>query len=141
MRELQRLFQRLGRVPQSAATRGARAGARIALRAAKAKAPVDLGDLKRGIIMKAERRVRVGKKVYDIMMDPAKSDIFAKTSLAGKRSYYPASQEYGWMMQSGQYIPGYRYLRRAIDDNAQEIKNKTLSEAAKDIDRLLNRGR
>ena len=92
MSELESAFKQLGKVPQTVATKSARAGATIALKAAKANAPQDEGNLKRGIIMKRERSKDKGKAVYDIMPDPAMNSVFVKISKDGKRSYYPASQ-------------------------------------------------
>lgn len=136
---MMRDFERLGKVPQSAATRGAQAGGRIALRAAKNLAPVDSGELREGIIMKQEKKRVPGKAVQDIMMDPAKNDIFVKTTKDGTRYYYPASQEYGFMTVDGKYIPGYGFLRRAIDDNAEQIESKILEVAGKEVDKALRK--
>lgn len=141
MQELERAFRELGKVPQTVATQSARAGGRIALKAAKALAPVDTGELRDGIILKRERSRTKGKAVYDVMMDPAKNDIFVKTTKDGKRYYYPASQEYGFMTVDGKYIPGYRFLRRAIDDNAEQIEKKILESAGKAVDKALQKGR
>lgn len=141
MQELERAFRELGKVPQTVATQSARAGGRIALKAAKALAPVDTGELRGGIILKRERSRTKGKAVYDVMMDPAKNDIFVKTTKDGKRYYYPASQEYGFMTVDGKYIPGYRFLRRAIDDNAEQIEKKILESAGKAVDKALQKGR
>jgi HK97 gp10 family phage protein len=137
MAELERAFKRLGKVPQTAATKSARAGASIAHKAAKANAPVDSGNLKQGIVMKRERRTKQGKAVFDVMMDPAKNDQFVKMSKDGKRSYYPASQEYGFLTVDGGYVPGYRYLRRAITDNAATIERKIVDTAGKDIEKAM----
>lgn len=138
MRELERLVRRLGQIPQRSVTKAARAGAKIALKDARAKAPVDTGDLKKGIIMKGERRVKLGKKVFDVTIDPAKNNVFVKTSADGtKRYYYPASQEYGFMTAGGGYIPGYRYMRKAIDDNARQIEEKVIEVAREDVDKVL----
>lgn len=135
MKELERAFKELGKVPQSTATKSARAGTTIGFKAAKANAPVDSGDLKSGIIMKKERRTVQGKAVYDVMMDPAKNDIFAETSKDGERSYYPASQEYGFLTVDGGYVPGYRFFKRSIAENARVIEKKMVDVAAKDIDK------
>ncbi|TFE30894.1 HK97 gp10 family phage protein [Cohnella luojiensis] len=135
MRELERAIRRLGQVPQRSVTKAARAGGSIALRAAKRNAPVDEGNLKKGLIMKAERRVTVGKKVYDIMPDPRMNDVFVKVSESGERSYYPASQEFGYLTESGHYIPGYRYMARAVEDNSRTIQRKIIDTATTDIDR------
>lgn len=141
MKGLERDFLLLGRVPQTAATKSAQAGARIPHKAAKRNAPVDEGDLQRGIIMKRERSRVKGKAVYDVMMDPAKNDIFVKMTKSGDRSYYPASQEYGFLTVDGGYVPGYRFLRNAVDDNAAVIEAKILDVAGKEVDKVLRKGR
>jgi len=132
-------IEKLGRVPQTAVTQAARAGARIAYKAAKANAPVDTGELQQAIIMKKERKKVVGKAVFDAMIDPGKNDIFVKYSKEGDRSYYPASQEYGFLTVSGRYVPGYRYLRRAIDENKENIERTVLDRAGKEIDKALSK--
>ena len=138
MKELEKAIKQMGKVPQKVGTKAARAGASIALKAAKNNAPVDSGELKRGIILKGERRVKIGKKMYDVMMDPAKNDIFVKMSAEGKRSYYPASQEYGYMTADGGYVPGFRYLRKSITENSRAIESKIVEVAAKEIDKAMN---
>src|SRR5690554_2689701 len=97
MDEVERAFKRLGKVPQTVATKAARSGATISLKAARANAPNDTGTLRRGIILKKERRTVAGKAVFGVMMDPAMNDVFVGISKEGKRSYYPASQEYGFL--------------------------------------------
>jgi len=139
MAELESMFKQLGKVPQTVATKSARAGARIALKAAKANAPVDTGDLKRGIILKREKRRKPGKAVYDVMMSPHMNDVFVKISKDGKRSYYPASQEYGFLTVDGGYVPGYRFLRNSIDDNKSAIEKKVLETAGKEVDKALRK--
>lgn len=136
LRELERLMRTLGQVPQKVANKAARVGAAIPRKAAKVNAPVDTGDLRKGIIMKAERKVKPGKKVYGIMVDPKKNDIFVKLSKTNKRSYYPASQEYGWTTR-GHYTPGYRYLRHAIEHNDDKIEKAIIETAGKEIDKIL----
>lgn len=137
MKELQAMFKKLEKVPQTVATKSARAGATIALRAARANAPVDEGNLKSGMILKRERRVKPGKAVYDVMMDPAKNDVFVKTTASGKRYYYPASQEYGFLTVDGGYIPGYRYLRKSITENVDAIEKKVIDTAKVTVEKIL----
>lgn len=140
MKELERTFKALGKVPQTVATKAARSGASIALKAAKNNAPVDTGHLKSGIIMKKERRTTPGKAVYDVMMDPALNDVFVKMSQDGKRSYYPASQEYGFLTVNGGYVPGYHFLRRSLTDNADKIEKKVLETAGKAAEKAMRGG-
>jgi len=137
--DLERTFKQLGRVPQTVATKSARAGGTIAMRAAKRNAPVDDGDLQGGIVIKKERKTVAGRAVYDVMMDPAKNDIFVGISKNGKRSYYPASQEYGFLTVDGGYIPGYRFLRNALVDNADVIEKKILEVTGKEVDKVLRK--
>lgn len=137
LKELERAMNKLGKVPQTVATKSARAGASIALKAARSEAPVDTGALKGGIILKGERKVKPGKKVYDVMMDPKKNEVFVKMSKDGKRSYYPASQEYGFMTADGGYVPGYHFLRKSITENARSIESKIVEVAGKAIDKAL----
>lgn len=137
MKELERAFKKLGKVPQTVATKAARAGGSIALKSARNNAPEDTGELKRGIVLKRERTRIKGKAVYDVMMDPAKNPVFVKESKDGKRAYYPASQEYGFLTVDGGYVPGYRYLRRSIDDNKTSIEKKVLETAGKAVDKAL----
>lgn len=140
-RELEETFRALGKVPQTVATQSARAGARIVQRAAKANAPEDEGHLKKGIIINREKRRVRGKAVYDVMISPHLHDIFVKVSKEGKRSYYPASQEYGFLTADGGYVPGYRYMRRAADENEITVEKKMVAEGRKAIDRIIRRGR
>lgn len=137
MKELEKMMKQLSKVPQTVVTSAARAGGAIALKAAKANAPVDEGELRAGIILKKERRTKLGKAVYDVMMDPAKNDIFVKTTANGTRYYYPASMEYGFITVDGSYVPGYRFLRRAITDNVVAIERKVIEVAGKKIDKAL----
>lgn len=136
LKELERTIRKLGKLPQKCVTPAARKGARIALRAARDRAPWETGELSNGIIIKGERARKKGKKVYQVTMDPAKNDIFVKTTADGKRYYYPASQEYGFITKDGGYVPGLHYLRNSIDDNKAEIERVTVQELAKQIDKL-----
>lgn len=136
LKELEKTIRKLGKLPQKCVTPAAKKGARIALKSARAKAPWETGELSNGIIIKGERARKKGKKVYQVTMDPAKNDIFVKTTADGKRYYYPASQEYGFITKDGGYVPGFHYLRNSIDDNKAEIERVTVQELAKQIDKL-----
>lgn len=136
MKELERSIKTLEKLPQKVVTPAAKKGARIALKAAKENAPVESGDLKKGLVLKGERSKIKGKKVYQVTFDKRMNDVFVKMSAEGKRSYYPASQEYGFFARNGRYIPGYRYLRRSIEENSSAIEKKIVDEMVKNIDKL-----
>jgi len=137
MKELERTFQRLGKVPQTVATKAARSGATILLKATRLKAPMDEGNLRKGLVIKRERRIVAGKTVYQVTFDRAMNDVFVGVSKDGKRSYYPASQEYGYLTANGGYMPGDRFMRNAATDNAGSIERKMVEVAGKAIDKAM----
>lgn len=127
MVQFQKALNRVEKVPQRAVTKAAGKGATVVRKAVRGAVPVDTGQLKRGIIRKGERSRAKGKKVYDLMFDPAKNDIFQKSikqpGVAGGKSphgYYPASMEYGFLTRSKggglSYVPGYHFMRDAAQD-------------------------
>lgn len=136
LKELEKTIRKLGKLPQKCVTPAAKKGARIALKAARAKAPWETGELSNGIVLKGERARKKGKKVYQVTLDPAKNDIFVKTTKDGKRYYYPASMEYGFITRDGGYSPGFHYLRDALVDNKAAIERTVVDELAKQIDKL-----
>lgn len=136
MRELQNTIKELGKLPQKCVTKAARKGARIALVDAKQNAPVDTGNLKRALKLVPEKNRVRGKKVFQVSFDRSFNDVFVKISADGKRSYYPASQEYGYFAVNGRYIPGFRYLRNSIDNNEQKIEKTMVDVLAGEIDKL-----
>ena len=79
----------------------------------RSNAPQKTGALRSGIIPSpaAERTATPYRIVYDVYMDEGKNEIFVKMSKAGKRYYYPASQEYGFKTRKKQKI--YKRRRRA----------------------------
>lgn len=136
LKELEKTIRQLGQLPQKCVTPAAKKGATIALKSAREKAPWRYGDLANGIVLKGERLRRRGKKVYQVTLDANKNDIFVKMTKDGKRYYYPASMEYGFITKDGGYVPGFHYLRDSIDDNKAEIERTVVNELAKRIDRL-----
>lgn len=139
VKELEAAFRRLGNVPQSVLTKAVKKGATILLKSAKAKAPEDTGTLKKGLYLKAEKSKVKGKKVYQVTFNPAYNSYFVKISKAGKRAYYPASQEYGFKARNGRYIPGYSYLRKSMQENESRVAAKIIDELKKEVDKLLGK--
>lgn len=138
-KELERSFRELGKVPQTVATKSARSGAIIVLRAVRRNAPVDEGHLKKALVLKRERTKVRGKAVYQVTFSSAMNDELVKVSKDGQRSYYPASQEFGWLTVDGGYVPGYRYMRRSAEENVKNVERKSLSEAMKAIEKAMSK--
>jgi hypothetical protein len=143
MDELIRDLKRLKKVPQKHVTSSSRKAMNISLKQSKADAPVDTGQLKKGIVMKGERSRYKAKKVYKIVFDDRMNDIFQKPvknpgeSGAGEGraiAYYPFSQEYGFFARDGRYIPGYRFISDSLTDNVSKIEKTIVSEMKKKID-------
>ncbi len=89
--------------------------------------------------MKGERRTTPGKKVYDVLMNPEMNEDFVRVSKAGKRAYYPASQESRFKKADGGYVEGYHYLQNSLVKNKTAIESKMVEVAAKAIDQVLKK--
>ena len=116
----------------SSTVRSSRDGLVAILRSA---APSKTGALRRGIVASpaAEATAVPGKIVYDIYMDEGMNDTFVKYSRAGKRYYYPASQEYGFKLKNGGYRPGLYYMR----DSAIRYESAHEENVKAGMDRVL----
>ena len=85
----------------------------IALKSARKNAPQgDTGELKGGMKLIGEKSRTKGKKVYQVVFDRSKNNVFQKKNKDGKvTGYYPASQEYGFFAKNGRYISGYHFMK------------------------------
>jgi hypothetical protein len=138
MKELQKSIKKLGEVPQKFVTPAAKKGMNIAIKAARKHAPIDTGDLKKGMKLIGEKARVKGKKVYQVVFDRSKNDIFQKKNKDGKvTGYYPASQEYGFFARNGRYISGYHFMKKAMEDISGAISQKIVDEVGKNIDKAL----
>jgi len=142
MDQLKKSIKKLGNVPQKHVTSSAKKGMNVVLKDAKANAPYDTGALKKGMILKGERAKYKGKKVYQIIFDPAMNDLFQKPiKNPGSRGghgnstgYYPYSQEYGFFAGNGNYIPGYRFIHDSLEHNARRMSEIIVATMKKKID-------
>lgn len=124
LEEIIDLAKRLGDFPPNLVTAGAKAGAKIAQAKAIHNAPEEEGNLKKGIILKGERK-KGSKKIYRVTIDPKMNDVFVKYS-NGNRYYYPASIEYGFIGKDGKKVNGVHFLERALTENNSRIEAETL---------------
>lgn len=127
------MLQRIEKVPQKVVNKSAGKGATAVRKAIRPKIPVRTGALKKGIKRDGERSRYKGKKVYDLMFDPAMNDIFQKPiknpgEFGGQRdhAYYPASMEYGFLTRSKggglSYVPGYHFMREGTEESSSEAR-------------------
>lgn len=135
MDKLQKSLKTLGKIPQKHVTTSARKGMNIVLKDAKEKAPYLTGNLEKGIILAGEQSGTKGKKVYRLVFDRKKNDIFQKKNKDGKvTGYYPVSQEYGYFAKNGRYIPGFRFVHDSLTDNAQRAGQMMVNAMKQKID-------
>jgi HK97 gp10 family phage protein len=138
--KLNRDLKKLGKVPQKHVTASARKGMNVVLKGARANAPVDTGELKKGMKLSGERARVKGKKVYRVIFDPAKNDIFQKKNAAGEiTGYYPISQEYGFFARNGRYIPGYRFIHDSLTSNAKQMERVIVDTMKGKIDQEIRK--
>jgi hypothetical protein len=141
------------KIPRKLLVPSVRAGARIAHNAARLGAPVKTGLLRSSIKMTQEKR-KADKVVYDISIIESKinvkkgrmlvkytkgssSDVATKET-TGNRSFYPASQEWGWTTASGKRVEPLkkRYMRNAIDHNRPAIANNIMKMMSDGLNQL-----
>ena len=140
LNDLNKTLRRLGEAPQKHVTASARKGMNVSFKAAKAKAPIETGELKKGLKMVGEKSRTKGKKVYQVVFDDAKNDIFQKKNKAGKvTGYYPASMEYGFFTRNGRFIPGYHFLKKSLEDNASKVQKVIIETMQDKIDKELKK--
>lgn len=95
-------IERLGKVPKKHVTAAVKKSMNPILKAARAGAPKDSGDLRKGIILVGERNRPRAKKVYRIVFDRKYNQTFQKPDKSGKvTGYYPVSMEYGFFDKKG----------------------------------------
>jgi hypothetical protein len=135
--ELQELINQVGQVPQKIATKAARQGAQEVLKATKADAPVFDGWLKASLKLVGENAKVRGKKVYEVTFDRAYNSKLVKISKEGNRSYYPASQEYGWKYPNGGYHVGLQFMKNSARDVNTFAQQKIIDIAKKELDKVI----
>ena len=150
LKRFERTCRKLGGIPQKIATKAASKSFTVVRREVRKGIPVgETGELSRGVIRKGERSRVKGKKVYDLMFDPGKNDIFQKpvkrpgaagsTSTKGGHAYYPASQEYGFLTRSKgggySYVPGYHFMRKGTESAAPAASTVAIETAMKEIEK------
>ena len=106
LRKFEKTMQRMGGLPQKAATKAASKGLTVVRREVRKLVPVGrTGKLKRGLYRKGEKTRSKGRKVYELTFNPKMNSDFQKPiqnpgALGGKHAthaYYPNSIEYGFL--------------------------------------------
>lgn len=141
LKSFEAALNKLEKLPQKTVTSSVNKGTTLVRRAIRSEVPVLTGALKRGIIRKAEhpKRRTSGKKVNDLMFDPAMNDVFQKPiqnpgEAGGKKptGYYPASMEYGFLTRSKGggygYVPGRHFMRDGAEDSREPFSRTVIKD-------------
>lgn len=135
MDEIVSLLKKLGDMPGKYATVSAKEGAQIALAAAKTNAPRDEGDLIKGIVLSGEKKPYPSKKVYRVQMNPKMNSTFIRM-VNGKRYYYPASMEFGFVKKDGTKVPGIHFLQNSLTENNDQIEKAILRRLLTELEKV-----
>ena len=93
--------------------------------------------MRKGLILVAEKSRAKGKKVFQVVFDRNKNDIFQTFNAKGiQNGYYPASQEYGYFAKNGRFIPGYHFMSNAITRNANNLEIWVTEELLKELKKV-----
>lgn len=137
IRGLELAAKAIGGVTKKQLTPAVRKAMKPVLQAARDAAPVDTGALKKGIILKGERSKYPLKKVFQVTMDRKKNDVFVKGLDAngdGKRAYYPASQEFGFLKRDGSgKVPGKHFLQKAAEQQEDQLPDVIVDNLVSEI--------
>ena len=98
------------KVAKKITKRAMREGAKVVLRQAKANAPVDTGNMKRSMTVRAAAKRKRGEASFNVMFNTKKYPDLVTTTADGKRYFYPTVVEYGTSTR-----PGNGFMRRAWD--------------------------
>lgn len=137
LNKLMKDIRKLENMPQKQITKGARKGANVILKEARAKAPELTKTLKKGIYLKAERSKR-GKKVFQVTFR-SKPD-FVKITKDGTRYFYPASQEYGFKTVDGDSVEGKYFLADSLSEKSGEAAEIMIKVIGEEIEKALSEG-
>lgn len=148
LKEAKKTFDAMGKLPAKVVTAAARRGATATKKAVQSSSeiPVDTGTMRKALRTKREKSRYKGKKVYEVLFDPALNAVFQRPiqnpGEAGGRSpkaYYPASMEYGFLTRSKgsglSYVPGYHFMR----DEGEAMREPVKAEMAKKFNEAMQK--
>ena len=153
LKALSKALERTGKkTARKIITKAAGKGTTIVRRHIRQKIPVgETGELRKGIIRKAERSRIKGKKVYDLMFDPKKNYIFQKpikhpgeagsSNTKNGHAYYPKSMDAGFLTRSKgkglSYYPGYHFMANGADEGYLTARKTVIDTAMNEIEKEL----
>lgn len=148
LKEAKKTFDAMGTLPAKIVTAAARRGATVAKRAVQGSGemPVDTGTMRKALRTKREKSRRKGKKVYEVVFDPALNAYLQRPiknpGEAGGQSakaYYPASMEYGFLTRSKgggiSYSPGFHFMR----DEGEAVREPVKEEMARKFNEAIQK--
>ena len=149
----ERMWQQIqdkGGKVQKAVNKASSKAAQTVKRAVKAgDVPIRTGALKRGIVIKAEKSRKKGKKVRQVTIKGGAeaNAVFQRPianpgALGGKnpKAYYPASMEYGFLARAPgggvQYVEGHYFMREGADSSAGQVGSVMIETVTKELEKI-----
>lgn len=140
--KLIRDINKLDKMPQKEINKGARRGANIILKEARARASTrrKTGKMSKKLTLKKEKSKR-GKAVFQVTYQNAtKFPEAVKITKDGTRYYYPSSQNFGFRTRDGGYKQGLHFLEGAMSSKSGEAARVIIDEIGKEIEKTLQGG-
>ena len=136
LKDLERDIKRMEKFPTTYLTGAVKKGAKLILMATRAAAPKGkTGNLASALILVSEKSKTKGKRVAQVTFDRAYNEKLVKVSKDGKRSYYPASQEYGFIMRNGQKKEGKHFMRNSMIQTEGQFSDTVINDMMKRIEK------
>lgn len=146
LKELQTALEQLARADKQTAYRAVLPTAEGLLRRVKNAAPVDTGNLRRGLVLVAEHNRPQGKQAMQVVPTSRMNSVFQRQvirpgrSASGKKrrttAYYPASQEYGFATRSGGYVPGRHYMADSMRTGSAAMEKQIIHSLNTELDKI-----
>lgn len=147
--DLERYLAEFGKLPEKVVNEAVTKAGRVILNAVKANMPVDTGFSKRNLTIKAERKKKKGKRVVRIRFKPDVYDQisadFAKRSANPQREtkrkndtpfFYPSAMEYGYFIKGGKFIPGYHFMKKAMEQTSDQFEKQLYKELENALNKM-----
>lgn len=147
--DLEEYLKEFGKLPEKVVNDSVMKAGRVILNAARANAPADTGLSKISLVIKAEKKKKKGRRIIRIRFKPDLFDQisaeYAKTNANREREtkrkhstpfFYPSAMEYGYFIRGGKFVPGYHFLRDAVQQTKSAFEKKLFEELENALNKL-----
>lgn len=150
---LQQFLKDYGKMPDKIISKSVQKASRIVLQSAKRNIPSDTGLMRQSLSARLEKKKRKAKRVsrigfkaylYDQIKAEHDQSNADRSNLPkkkrGKPFFYPSAVEFGYFTRSGRFIPGYHFLRNALENNKDLFERLLIKEIDQALKKLAGGG-